>query len=239
LHRAFGHAVKWGLISANPASHAEPPLVPTEEIEVLTEDQVRTVLERLRGRSLFRLVAVALATGMRRGELCALRWKDVDLDASKLQVERSLEQTKAGLRFKSPKTRHGRRRVSLPSYIVTELRAHWTEQQKQRLALGFGRDPEALVFGRADGSPLIPNSVTTEWRRVVQALKLPKVSFHALRHTHASQLIASGMDVLSISRRIGHSSPSITLNVYGHLFNAADDRAAVVLDAAYAGTFRE
>jgi integrase len=69
--------------------------------------------------------------------------------------------------------------------------------------------------------------------------KLPKVSFHALRHTHASQLIASGMDVLSISRRIGHASPSITLNVYGHLFNTTDDRAAAVFEAAYASTFRE
>jgi len=78
-----------------------------------------------------------------------------------------------------------------------------------------------------------------EWRRLVGSLKLPKVTFHALRHTHASQLIASGMDVLSISRRIGHASPSITLNVYGHLFNTTDDEAAAVFETAYAGTFRE
>ena len=86
---------------------------------------------------------------------------------------------------------------------------------------------------------MIPNSVTTEWRRHVQVLKLPPVTFHALRHTHASQLIASGLDVLSISRRIGHASPAITLNVYGRLFSATDDRAAAVLETAYASTFRE
>ena len=123
---------------------------------------------------------------------------------------------------------------------MTELRGHWRALQEQRLALGLGKDdPEALVFRRVDGSPLIPNSVTTEWRRLVRTLKLPPVSFHALRHTHASQLIASGMDVLSISRRIGHASPSITLNIYGHLFNASDDRAAAVFENAYGSTFRE
>lgn len=201
---------------------------------------VKVVLERLRGRSIFLLVALAVATGMRRGELCALRWKDVDFEAGKLQVERSLEQTKNGTRFKSPKTRHGRRRISLPAYMVSELRSHWRTLQEQRLALGLGKDDqEALVFRRPDGSPLLPNSVTTEWRRLVAGLKLPKVPFHALRHTHASQLIASGMDVLSISRRIGHASPSITLNVYGHLFNTTDDKAAAVFETAYAGTFRE
>jgi integrase len=211
LHRAFGHGVRWGLLGTNPASSAEPPPVAASEIEVLTQDQVKTVLEKLRGRAMFLIVAVALATGMRRGELLALRWKDVDLDAGKLQIERSLEQTKAGLRFKGPKTRHGRRRIALPAYIVTELRGHWRAPQEQRLALGLGKDdPEALVFRRVDGLHLIPNSVTTEWRRLVLTLKLPRISFHALRHTHASQLIASGMDVLSISRRIGHASPSIS-----------------------------
>jgi integrase len=240
LHRALGHAVRWGLLATNPASSAEPPPVAAEEIEVLDQDQVKTVLERLRGRSMFRIVATALATGMRRGELCALRWKDVDFDAAKLQVERSLEETKAGLRFKSTKTRNGRRQIALPVYIVTELRAHWKKQQEQRLALGLGKDdPEALVFRHLDGSPLIPNSVTTEWKRNVRTLGLPKVKFHALRHTHASQLIASGMDVLSISRRLGHASPSITLNVYGHLFKLTDQRAADVFQAAYGSTFHE
>jgi integrase len=153
---------------------------------------------------------------MRRGELLALRWKDVDLDGGKLRVEQSLEQTKTGLRFKGPKTKHGRRQISLPSSVVVELRTHRRTQAEQRLALGLGKEAdEALVFRRVDGAPLLPNSVTTEWRRLVVSLRLPRVSLHAWRHTHASQLIASGMDVLTISRRLGHGSPSITLNVYG------------------------
>lgn len=177
---------------------------------------------------------MGLATGMRRGELLALRWKDISLDMGRVQVEQSLEQTKAGLRFKGPKTKHGRRQFSISASVIAELMAHRRIQAEQRLALGLGREPDdALVFRQVDGTPLVPNSITTEWRRLVVSLKLPHVSLHAWRHTHASQLIASGMDVLTISCRLGHGSPSITLNVYGHLFNSSDDRAAAVFERAF------
>jgi integrase len=180
------------------------------------------------------LAMVGLATGMRRGELLALRWKDVNLDTGRVQVEQSLEQTKAGLRFKGPKTKHGRRQFSISASVIAELRVHRRIQAEQRLALGLGKEPDhALVFRRLDGVPLLPNSVTTEWRRLVVSLGLPRVALHAWRHTHASQLIASGMDVLTVSRRLGHGSPSITLNVYGHLFNSSDDRAAGVFERAF------
>ena len=173
---------------------------------------------------------------MRRGEMLALRWRDVDLDAAELQVQQSLEETNSGLRFKAPKTKFGRRTISLPASIVKELRAHRVTQNEERLALGLGKDaPEALVFRRADGSPMLPDSVSSEWRRAVVALKLPKVSLHALRHTHASQLIASGMDVLTISRRLGHGAPSITLDVYSHLFKPTDRGAAAIFDKAFGG----
>jgi len=96
-----------------------------------------------------------------------------------------------------------------------------------------------LVFPRWDGSPRSPNSVTKEWIRALRELKLPAVSLHALRHTHASQLIASGMDVLTISRRLGHGSPTITLGVYGHLFSNTDERAAQLVEMAFGRTLTE
>ena len=240
LHRALGHALKWGLISVNPCSAAEPPMVATTEIEILTEDQVYDVLQKLRGRPMYVLAAVGLSTGLRRGELLALRWKDIDFDTANLQVELSLEQTKAGLRFKEPKTKHGRRRLALPASIVAELRFFRRQQQEQRLALGLGKDgPDALVFRRVTGEPLRPDNVSSEWRRLVRVLGLPKVTLHAWRHTHASQLIRLNMDVLTISRRLGHGSPSITLNVYGHLFKGSDDRAASSIDAAFSRALTE
>jgi integrase len=240
LHRAFGHAVKWGVITTNPCAAVDPPAITTKEIEILTEDQVTDVLRKLKGRPMYMLAAVGLATGLRRGELLALRWKDVNLDAGTLQVEQSLEQTKAGLRFKEPKTKHGRRQVALPASVISELKNLRLEQQKTRLALGLGKDdPDGLVFRRDDGKPMRPDNVSSEWRRLVVVLKLPKVSLHAWRHTHASHLIRANHDVLTISRRLGHGSPSITLNVYGHLFKGTDAAVAGSIDATFSRAFRD
>ena len=240
MHRALGHAMQWGIVSRNVASVVEPPKVVPAEMEILSADQVNSTLRTLRGAAMYPIVLTAFSTGMRRGEILALRWRDVNLDAAKIQVERSLEETKAGLRFKEPKTRHGRRNIALPSSLVAELRGHWRAQQELRLALGVGKAaPDDLVFCTPDGGPRKPNSITREWSRLTVAKKLPKVSFHALRHTHVSQLIASGMDVLTISRRIGHASPTITLGVYGHLFKNTDNQAALVIEAAFGHTLGE
>lgn len=230
------------------------------EIDVTTKEEKRLEMKRdLKSQAkrrdlvaklpilkrMHRLAALGLATGMRRGEMLALRWKDTDLESGVLRVEQSLEETRAsgstaaignGLRFKSPKTRYGRRSISLPGSIVAELRSLRAEQAQERLKLGLGREPDdALVFRTFEGGPLPPNSITGEWRRLVKQLGLPRVSLHAWRHTHASQLIESGMDVLTISRRLGHGSPSITLDVYGHRFSRKDDTAAAVFDKAFAG----
>jgi integrase len=113
-HRMLKHAVQWGVIARNPAALVDAPSVRSTEVDILTPQHLKTVLETLRGRSLYPIASLALASGMRRGELLALRWQDVDLDGGTLRVERSLEQTKAGLVFKAPKTGHGRRTITLP-----------------------------------------------------------------------------------------------------------------------------
>ena len=176
---------------------------------------------------------LALSSGARRGEILALAWKNVDLDATTIKIERSLEQTKAGLKFKSPKTKHGRRTVALPSIAVEALRAHRRRQLELRLAVGLGKpEPDALVFCGLDGSPIPPNNLSRDWARFVKSRKLPRISFHALRHSHASALIASGIDALTVSRRIGHASPVVTLSIYSHLFKETDKTAAGAIEAA-------
>lgn len=235
MHKALKVAVEWGVIQRNAAEVARPPKLERTEIEILSVEQARTLLEKLKGHQLYPIVVLGLATGMRRGELLALRWKDVDLDGGKLRVEQSLEQTKiGGVRFKAPKTKHGRRNISLAASVVAELRVHRKQQQEHRLRLGLGKAPgDALVFPKWDGTPRVLTTTSTEWTRTLEKLKLPSVSLHALRHTHASQLIAEGMDVLTISRRLGHGSPTITLDIYGHLFSNTDDRAADVIERAF------
>jgi integrase len=238
MYQALKQGVLWKYLSSNPAGLVQPPRAEVEPVEILDAQTVSSVLQTLRGWPVHPIAVVALGTGMRRGEILALRWRDVDLarnDRAQISVERSLEQTKArGLRFKAPKTKHSRRKISLPDYVRDELRAHWKATQEARLQWGVGKSAaEDLVFAMPDSEPRNPNSVSSEWRRLLRLNKLPAVRFHSLRHTHASHLIANGMDVLTISRRLGHSSPTVTLNIYGHLFPDADDRAAKALDAAF------
>ena len=168
---------------------------------------------------------------MRRGELLGLQWGDVDLDGAKLRVERSVEETRAGLRLKSPKTKRGRRSITLPATTVAMLRAHRVQLLELRFALGLGNIvAETLVFSTIEGGLLSPDNLSRDWRRVCGAKKLPRVPFHALRHTHASLLIAGGEDILTISRRLGHSKASVTLDTYGHLMKGTDAAAALAIE---------
>jgi integrase len=232
LHRALQRAVENETLVRNVASVIRPPRVEDEEIEIINAEQMAILLRKLEGHSLYPIAALALATGMRRGELLALQLGDIDLDGALLRVERSLEETAAGLRFKPPKTKHGRRTISLPPSAVRVLREHRRQQLEMRLALGVGRpEPEALVFSTLDGSPMSPDNLSRDWRRACTALGLPRVTLHALRHTHASALIAACVDVVQISRRLGHGSPVITLRTYAHLFSTVDSAAASAIDS--------
>jgi integrase len=236
LHGVLQRACRAEIVARNVAAAHKAPKPTRVEVEILGERDVPNVLAALVGHPLCSIVSVALGTGMRRGELLGLQWADVDLEAAVLRVERSLEQTRAGLRLKPPKTEAGRRVISLPSSAVEILREHRRAQLEQRMALGLGRDQaDALVFSNPLGDPLPPNDVSRDWTRAVKAKKLPGVSFHALRHTHASALIASGLDVVTISRRLGHGSPSVTLTVYAHLFKKTDTAAADAIDRVLRG----
>jgi len=240
LHRItrvmLKHAVQWGIVPRNVADMVDAPRVRTDEVQILTASEMQALLEFLRDKPLYAITALALASGLRRGELLALRWQDIDLDAGTLRVERALEETKrGGIAFKPPKTRHGRRVVTLPASTVAMLRAHRKAQQEHRLRFGLGKaEPDALVFPDWDGSSRSPRAFTLEWSKMAKAANLTVRGFHCLRHTCASILIADGLDVLSLSRRLGHGSAAITLGVYGHLFKP-DDRAAAIMEKALKG----
>jgi integrase len=238
VHRSLGHAATWGIVAQNVAAVVSPPPVPDSEITILTEEQIGTTLRHLDGRTLRPIVSFLLGTGARRGEALALRWNDLDFDKGVVRIERSLEQTKGAkgslIRFKSPKTKNGRRNISVSPWLIAELRAHRARQQERRLSLGMGRAPDdSLIFARWDGSTRAPHWLTQKFAMAMDTLEID-CTLHGLRHTHVSQLIAAGMDVLTISRRIGHASPAITLTVYGHMFSNTDGRAAEIMEATFA-----
>ena len=216
LKAALNHAVEIELVHRNVAAVGKRVAAEDTEVDILGAEEITATLEALRGDYLFPIVSLALSTGMRRGELLALRWHEVDLDGAIVRVERSLERTvKLGYRFKAPKTKHGRRTISLPPTAVADLREHRKQQLELRMQLGMGKpDPDALVFCKHDGTNLVPSSVTRSWHQAVKG----RWKFHALRHTHASALIADGLDPVLIAARLGHSSPTITMTVYAHQF---------------------
>jgi integrase len=231
---ALGKAFEDEKVSRNVASGRKLPKAEQPDIQILQEGQIAPMLNALGGHWLLPIAIIAVGTGMRQGEIMALRWSDIDLDKGNMRVERSLEETRAaGLRFKSPKTKNGVRTISLPSSVVQALNAHRKQQLEIRLALGLGKpDKAALAFCNHEGVAIAPSRVSGAWRDVVARLKLPKVRFHDLRHTHASALIAAGLDVVAISRRLGHASPVVTLSVYAHLFKRSDEGAAAAIEAA-------
>jgi len=230
LRFVLSRAVKTTAVARNATDHVDPPKIEAAEIEILSAAEIATVLAALQGHTLYPIVSLALATGMRRGELLGLQWGDVDLDGGCLNVERSLEETKAGLRLKPPKTKRGRRKITLPVETVAMLRAHKLEQMQFRLTVGLGKLAEdSPVFSDLEGNHRKPNVVTSGWRYAVRSKKLPKVGLHALRHTHASVLIRAGLDILTISRRLGHSKALITLDIYGHLMEGTDSAAALAI----------
>lgn len=237
LNKAMSDAMKLELVPRNVVAVVAAPKVEDTEMEILSAPQIAEVMTGICDHALSPIVVVALGTGMRRGELLALRWIDVNLDAATLRIERALEETKeGGLRFKPPKTAYGKRTITLPATVVSMLRTYRRQQLELRIVLGLGKfASDALVFSQVDGTPRSPRRLTKQWSEAVEQLDLPKVSFHALRHTHASALIAHGVDVLTISRRLGHGSAAITLRIYSHIFTATDGAAATAMDAALGG----
>ena len=236
LRAALERAARAEIIGRNVAAIVPPPKVQPREVQILTREQIAAVLSAFEGHVLGPLVALAVGSGARRGELCGLAWGCVDLDRATIRIERSLEETSAGLRIKAPKSRHGVRTISIPRGAREALRAHRLQQQQYRLTIGAGRiEGGDYVFTTPTLCPLSPDNLSRDWRRALVALKLPQARFHDLRHFHASTLIAAGVDVLSISRRLGHATPGFTLTVYGHLFPNTDQAAARAIDAALAG----
>jgi integrase len=235
LGKALAQAATHGIVARNVCSLQRAPKLNAVEQPILNKEQIAEFEARLRGLPLETPTLVALYGGLRRGEVLGLRWCNVDLEAEVIRVRESLEQTRAGVRFKPPKSRAGVRDIKLPAILVDALYAHRKRLLEQRLQLGLGKlTGDDLVFPALEGGPQAPDSFGSAWGKLARKLGF-EISFHALRHTHASMLIAHGVDVVTISKRLGHASPSITLNVYAHLFTKDDSTAAAAINAALGG----
>ena len=231
LSQALSHAVRLGVLSKNPAQQVRPPRPPSREIKILAKGEIAIVINAARIVGLYVPILVAVTTGIRRGELPALRWSDIDLKASTMTVNQSLERIKGKIEFKAPKTRTSRRTISLPAITIDALREHYRAQLEQRIKLGLGRDPRGLVFSRPDGHPMDPDTLSKAFRRLVGDADVTPITLHGLRHTHISHLLMEGVHVKVVSERAGHANVNITLGVYAAYIPNMQADAAHRVDA--------
>jgi integrase len=232
LRKALQQAVKWQLLARNPTEAVEAPRPQRKEMHAVDETGTARLLHAVEGMRLYMPVLLAVMTGMRRGEILALRWQDTDLEKGKIAVRRSLEQTRDGLRFKQPKTGKGMRSIALPGIAVQTLRRHKIAQAQERLRLGPAYEDNDLVCPRLDGGPWAPDSLSTAFAGLIRRSDLPRVRFHDLRHSHATQLLRHGIHPKVVSERLGHSKVGITLDTYSHVLPGMQEEAASKVDAA-------
>jgi integrase len=232
LNVALKRARKLRLIAGNPIDDVIAPKVERAEMQVLEPDETARLLATASTTRLYVPIVLALATGMRRGEVLALRWSDVDLPGQSLRVCQSLEQTDAGLRFKAPKTKRSRRPIALSPAVVEVLQEHRIRQLEEQLLLGLGKDERGLVFTRIDGEPVNPDNFSKEVARLVKRAGIRPITFHGLRHAHITALLEAGVHPKVASERAGHSSITVTMDRYSHVLEGMQRDAAQRIDGA-------
>ncbi|MCZ7537305.1 MAG: site-specific integrase [Acidimicrobiia bacterium] len=229
LHKALRDAVRKNLVPRNAADAADPPKLARangEEMKTWTPAQLRVFFDGIAGHRLAPAYLLAATTGMRRGEVLGVRWRDISFPARRLHVRQTILSVNYQVTVGQPKTRRGERKISLDAATIEVLRAHRTAQRRERHLLGDGYRDQDLVFARPDGSPIHPDYFSQTFDRTVKRLELPKIRLHDLRHTHATLGLGAGVPVKIISDRLGHATTSFTMDVYMHAIPAAEDDAA-------------
>lgn len=237
VHKALDAAVRLGLVARNVSEYVDVPRKAHFEIKPLTREEARTFLEMAQGERLEALYVLALATGMRQGEMLALHWQDVDFDEGAIYVRWNLRHREGVFRFKQPKTRKSRRRIALAAQTIEALRAHRTRQIEERLKAGNvwqsgsqGEQWNELVFCNEIGGPYIPSSaVRSTFTRILRRGNLPTIRFHDLRHTFATLALSARVNPKVVSEMLGHSTIAITLDIYSHVLPDMQQDAVTVM----------
>jgi integrase len=225
LHRAFKQAVKLGMVPRNVCDAVEAPRVARKEVQALTGEQVAKLFRAAGGDRMEALYVVAVASGLRMGELFGLDWPDVDLDGGALTVRRALSEVNGKLTLAEPKTNKSRRRVELPSIAVDALFEH------RKRMVAEGNHARGYVFCNHSGGPLRRSHFHSQyWKPLLKRAELPPAKFHNLRHTSATLLLGQGVHPKIVQERLGHSQISMTLDVYSHVLPTMQREAANKLD---------
>lgn len=233
LHVALNRAVELGVLSKNPASAAKPPKPKQKEMQFYDKRQVKRFLQTAKENEdrYLALFKLAITTGMRQAELLALKWSDVDLEKGNLKVQRQLKRIPGGgFTYTAPKTKAGKRTVLIGEDMINSLVSHQKQLTQDRLVAGEKWKENNLMFPSSVGTHTQPDKLLKRFKRIAKQAGLPIIRFHDLRHTAASLMLNSGVPAIVASRRLGHSKPSITLDIYGHLIPSMQEQVAVLMD---------
>lgn len=234
LHVALEEALRMGMVGRNVADAVQPPRVERKEMRTLDEWQAARLLSGIDDLRLKVPVALALGCGLRRGEICGLRWQDTDLDAGCLYLVQTVQRLKGqGLTARPTKTHRSRRPVTLPPGVIDILKAWRKQQVQERLLAGPVWEETGLVLTTERGTPVDGNWITKHFARKLKELGLPHIRFHDLRHSHATVLLKKGVHPKVVQERLGHSAIGVTLDVYSHVLPAMQREAALAIDSVF------
>ena len=236
LREALAHAVKWGLLARNPADATTRPRVEREELEMWDLPTIRRFLSIATGSRFEHVYRFAILTGMRRSELVGLRWEQVDLARGTVQVTRVLHRIAGqGLVSAPPKTARSRRLVDLGPVTVQLLHVVHDQQEELKLRAGDLWQETGHVFTHEDGSPIPGDKPTKEFAGIVKKHGLPHLTFHGLRHAHATLMLSAGVNPKVTSERLGHSSIAMTMDIYSHVLPGLQKDAAKLVEEQLGG----
>jgi integrase len=232
LSSALAQAVRWQMLSVNPATAVRPPRINRAELTIPEATQVSAILNAAEGSWLHLPILLGASTGMRRGEVFGLRWRDVDLEAGRIHVNGSLQRVDGSLRVVEPKSPRARRTIALPASVVDVLRQHRKDQAERRLLLGEGWTDTDLVVEQGDGTPRDPDTLSHRFHDLAITAGMRGVRFHDLRHAYATQLLKAGVHPKIVSEALGHSSTAFTMDQYSHVVPSMQEAAADAIGAA-------
>jgi len=231
LSKSLDDAVRMGLIAVNACKGVSAPRPVRRDIPSIGLEDISKLLGAIRGSSYYLFYYTLLLTGLRRSELLALKWKDLDIDLACIYVAHSLHRLDDGsIIIKEPKTSRSRRPVDLPPSLAILLRRHKAERQTERILMGKALADDDFVFSHADGTPLNPNTVSHTFSKTVIRAGLPPMRLHDLRHIHATMLLKAGTHPRIVQERLGHSSIATTLDIYSHTVPGLQKAAAERFD---------
>jgi integrase len=226
LRIALGEAERFGSVARNVAKLVKAPKVDQPEIDPFTPEEARAFIQAIQGERLEALYTLAIATGLRQGELLGLSWSDIKLDCAQLTVRTTLQRIDGEFMFLEPKTARSRRTLALPDMVVEALQAHRGRQLGERLHAGLDWQESNLVFTTPTGGPLSDRVVRARFYRILEDAGLRRQRFHDLRHSCASLMIAQGVNSREVMEILGHSTIVMTLNRYAHIFQEAQRETA-------------